>query len=79
MCHIIEEAGDYIDRDQRPQPAATIDGDSGGFALMLPYAAIQAAAPVAKLVHCPVGDAVHALTTWLKRVALLNLANERSV
>ena len=47
--------------------------------MMLPYAAIQAAAPVAKLVHCPVGDAVHALTSWLKRVALLNLANERSV
>ena len=70
MCHIIEEAGTYIDRDQRPQPAATIDGDSGGFALMPPgYAAIQAVALVAKLVHCPVGDAVHALTPWLKRVA----------
>ena len=59
--------------DQRPQPAATIDANSGGFALMLPYAVIQAVAPVAKLLQ--EGDAVHVLMTWAKAVAPLNMSS----
>ena len=59
--------------DQRPQPAATIDGDSGGFALMPPgYAVFQAVAPLAKLVQ-EEGDVVHVLMTWLKAMALPNM------
>ena len=58
--------------DQRPQPAATSDADSGGFALMPPgYAVFQAVAPVANWGQK--GDAVHVLMTWLKAMALPNM------